>query len=141
MKIRLAESGYPSQPPRIYAGDELMRRDDELLRKLMLDFEAQDDPLLVHAQTLGADEEDQKIYYHLRLLADAGFLQETGRTGGVFRMTNAGHDFCAAVRDDTVWRKTKEASAKVAGVSLGIMKDIGVGYLRARLVELGIPLG
>src|SRR5690606_19796994 len=93
MKIRLAESGYPSQPPRIYAGDELMRRDDELLRKLMLDFEAQDDPLLVHAQTLGADEEDQKIYYHLRLLADAGFLQETGRTGGVFRMTNAGHDF------------------------------------------------
>lgn len=119
----------------------LVRRDDELIRKLMLDFEAQDDPLLVHGLTHGTDEEEQRVYYHLRLLADAGFLQETGRAGGVFRMTNSGHDFCAAVRDDTIWSKTKEASATVAGVSLGVLKDIGVGYLRAKLTEMGVPLG
>lgn len=118
-----------------------MRRDDEMLRKIMLDFEAKDDPLLVHVQAINADADDEKVYFHLRLLADAGFLEESGRSGGVFRMTNAGHDFCAAIRDDTIWNKTKEASSKVAGVSLGVMKDIGVGYLRAKLTELGVPLG
>lgn len=118
-----------------------MRRDDDMIRKLMLDFEAQDDPLLVHVLTLNPDEEDERTYFHLKLLADAGFLEERGKSGGVFRMTNAGHDFCAAIRDDTIWAKTKTASASVAGVSLGVMKDIGVGYLRARLIEMGIPLG
>lgn len=117
-----------------------MRRDDELLRKIMLDFEADDDPLLVHVQTLDAGDEDHKVYYHLRLLADAGLLEERGQSGGVFRMTNAGHDFCAALRDDTVWRKTKEASGKVAGASLGLVKEIGLAYVRQKLIEAGVPL-
>lgn len=72
---------------------------------------------------------------------DAGFLEEAGSTGGVFRMTNAGHDFCSTVRDDVIWRRTREASATVAGVSLGVLKDIGAGYLRAKLSEMGVPLG
>lgn len=118
-----------------------MRRDDDLIRKLMLDFEAQDDPLLDHLITWDTDDEDERVYYHLKLLTDAGFLVESGQHGGVFRMTNAGHDFCAAIRDDTIWNKTKAASASVAGVGLGVTKDIAVGYLRARLIELGIPLG
>ncbi|WP_374300481.1 DUF2513 domain-containing protein [Paracoccus sp. (in: a-proteobacteria)] len=118
-----------------------MRRDDDLIRKLMLDFEAQDDPLLVHVLTLSPDGDDERIYFHLKMLSDAGLLEESGKGGGVFRMTNAGHDFCSAIRDDTIWNKTKEASASVAGVSLGVMKDIGVGYLRAKLVEMGVPLG
>lgn len=117
-----------------------MRRDNDLIRKLMLDFEASDDAILVQLPELSPDEDDEKVYHHLKLLVDAGFLEEQGRSGGVFRMTNAGHDFCMAIRDDTVWGKTKDASAEVAGVSLGIMKDIGIGYLRAKLVELGVPL-
>ena len=135
----LAESTDSQQAPRIYAGDKVMRRDDDLVRKLMLDFEDQDDPLMV--VTMGDDEDGERVYYHMKLLADAGLLEESGRSGGVFRMTNAGHDFCAAIRDDTIWRKTKDASASVAGVSLGIMKDIGVGYLRAKLAAMGVPLG
>lgn len=138
--MKLAESTGGAEHPRIYAGDRIMRRDDDLIRKLMLDFEADDDPLLVHVPALGGDDEDERVYFHLKLLADTGFLEESGKGGGIFRMTSAGHDFCAAIRDDTIWRKTKDASASVAGVSLGVMKDIGIGYLRAKLKELGVPL-
>ena len=138
--MKLAESTGGAQHPRIYAGDRIMRRDDDLIRKLMLDFEEREDPLLVAPQHLNMSRDDREKYYHLKLLADSGFLEETGRTGGVFRMTNAGHDFCAAIRDDTIWNKTKEASASVAGVTLDVMKDIGIGYLRAKLSELGVPL-
>lgn len=117
-----------------------MRRDDDLIRKLMLDFEESDDPLLTHLTTWDADGDDERKYFHLRLLVDAGFLAESGKSDGVFRMTNAGHDFCAAIRDDTIWNKTKTASGQVAGVSLGLMKDIGVSYLRQKLIDLGVPL-
>ncbi|MBI6628351.1 DUF2513 domain-containing protein [Pontibaca salina] len=118
-----------------------MRRDDDLIRTLMPDFEDSDEPLLLAAKHLSMTHEECRRYYHLKCLADAGFLEESGRYGGIFRMTNAGHDFCAAIRDDKIWQKTKVASASMAGVSLGIMKDIGVGYLRAKLAEMGVPLG
>lgn len=118
-----------------------MRRDDDLIRQLMLDFEASEKVLLVAARHLNMSPEESRKYYHLKCLADAGFLEETGKSGGVFRMTNNGHDFCAAIRDETIWNKTKAASASVAGVGLGVMKDIGIGYVRARLIELGVPLG
>lgn len=138
--MRLPESPAIYEPPLIAAEGKRMRRDNDLVRRLMLDFENSDDTLLVQLPELTPSQEGEKIYYHLQLLADAGFLEEQGRGGGVFRMTNAGHDFCAAIRDDTIWGKTKYASTQVAGVSLGVMKDIGIGYLRARLVELGVPL-
>lgn len=138
--MRLAESTATEDRFHIFAGDKRMRRDNDLIRKLMLDFEASDDPLLVHVPTLNADDEDEREYFHLKALVDAGFLEESGETGGIFRMTNAGHDFCEAIRDDTVWRKTKAASAAVSGVSLGIMKDIGLAYIRAKLIDLGVPL-
>lgn len=137
--MRLAESGSRAQHPRIYAGDEVMRRDDDLIRKLMLDFEAMDEPLLTAAFHLNMSADERRTYYHLKCLADAGLLEEESR--GVFRMTSAGHDFCAGVRDDKIWQKTKDAAASVSGVGLAVMKDIAVGYLRAKLKDLGVPLG
>lgn len=136
----MAESAGHMQAPRIYAGGLVMRRDDELIRRLMLDFEASDDALLTHIYDDVEDaDEHEREYWHLRLLADSGLLEQTSPS--VFRMTSAGHDFCAAIKDDTIWRKTREASTAVAGVSLSMMKDIGLAYLRARLIEVGVPLG
>lgn len=117
-----------------------MRRDDDLIRKLMLDFEASDDALLVHAPGFNGDE-SERVYFHLKLLADNGLLEESGQGGGIFRMTSAGHDFCGAIRDDTVWSKTKKAASSVPGVGLGLLRDISLAYLRQKLAGMGIPLG
>lgn len=117
-----------------------MKRDDDRLRTLMFEIEAHEDPLYVFFLSFDSGRSERETYYHLRLLCDAGFLEETGETGGEFRMTNQGHDFLASVRDDTVWRKTRTAAAHLSGTSLGILHDIAVGYVRQKLRELGVPI-
>lgn len=118
-----------------------VKRDDDLVRQMLLDMEASPKPLHVFALHQNMTDEARAAYYHLKLLADAGFLEETGVGGGVFRITNAGHDFLAAIRDDTAWANIKSASVALGSVGLGFMRDIGVGYLRAKAIEMGIPLG
>ena len=125
----------------LVSGEADMRRDDDLLRKLMLDMEADPEPILVHGLTQDATEEQRLAYYHLRLLADEGFLEELGRNGGAWRMTSKGHDFVAAVRSDAVWGRTKQMASLVSGVSLSILKDIAVGIMRDQLTKMGVPLG
>lgn len=117
-----------------------MKRDDDLIRSMLLEIEASPDPIHVFPEHLGMSAEQRRLIYHARLLADAGFLQETGRNGGVFRITNAGHDFLAAIKDENIWGQVKGASGALGQVSLGIMKEMGIGYLRAKAKELGFPL-
>lgn len=127
---------------RLLASGVEMRRDDDLLRRLMLEIEANPDPLHVHVHSLRGEDEDEVEYFHLRLLVDEGFLEETGRSGGVFRMTMRGHDFVGAVRSDTAWNRTKAVAAKVsADLSISMLRDIALGLLRQELTKLGIPLG
>lgn len=105
----------------------------------MLDFEASDDGVLEHFSDEDEPEEEfDRRYFHILCLVDAGLMTNMGP--GQFRMTNAGHDFCAAIRDDTIWTATKQASAKVSGVGLSMLKDIGLAYLRRALIDSGVPL-
>ena len=60
---------------------------------------------------------------------------------GIFRLTNQGHDYLAAIRDDGIWQKTKEAASSAGGVGLGVMKDIAVAYVKQELsTRLGMAL-
>lgn len=57
-------------------------------------------------------------------------------------MTNQGHDYLAAIRSDTMWNKTKEGAAAIGGVTIGMMKDIAIGYVKQEAKEkLGLDLG
>ncbi|SOC17033.1 uncharacterized protein DUF2513 [Rhodobacter sp. JA431] len=56
-------------------------------------------------------------------------------------VASAGHDYLDAIRDEGIWQKTKEGAAKMGGVTLGIMKDIAVVYMKEAAAEkLGITL-
>lgn len=117
-----------------------MRRDDDLIRSLMFEAEAANDWRLaeIGAIVLNPDPEASRRAYHLMLLCDAGLFTRVG--DGVFRLTNAGHDWLTAVRDNTVWAKTKDAAQKVGGASLQLMGSIATGLVKQKLAELGIPL-
>ena len=57
------------------------------------------------------------------------------------RMTSQGHDMLDAIRSDTIWNKAKDGAASVGGVTLGILKDLALGYLKKEASErLGIAL-
>jgi len=116
-----------------------MKRDDDLIRELLFEAEASDQPYLLAVLVMNPSDTDLKRHMHAVWLSDAGFFQEVNK--GVFRITNQGHDYLAAIRDEGVWQKTKAAASTAGGVSLGIMKDIAVAYVRQELsTRLGIPL-
>jgi len=118
-----------------------MKRDDDLVRSLMFEAEAADDWRIVEsgAVVLSPKPEESKRAYHLILLCDAGLCSQVGN--GIFRLTNQGHDWLAAVRDDTIWNKTKAAAGTVGGASLQVMGSIATGFVKQKLAEHGIPLG
>ncbi len=116
-----------------------MKRDDELLREMLFEFEDGDDWLKVFAQHLSMPPEERRKIGHLNLLVDAGLVVQVG--DATFRLSNSGHDYLAAIRSNTVWKKTKEGAAKVGGMTLAMMKDLAVAYVKQEAAEkLGIAL-
>ena len=119
-----------------------MKRDDDFIRDLLLEAEADDGPYFTAPLNLSPSAEAQKRYVHAVLLTDAGFFAEVN--DGMFRLTNQDHDYLAAIRDDGIWAKTREAAGKVGGgaggVALGVMKEIATGYVRQELTKLGVPI-
>ena len=112
-----------------------MRRDNDYLRDLLREMVEDDDYL--HALG-GALEDDEKREYHLDLLVDAGLLQESN--SGVYRVTNYGQDFYALTLKSDVWEKAKNAAAAVGGGTLQVLFSVAEGYVKQKLVELGVPL-
>ena len=118
-----------------------MRRDDDKIRDLMLKIEAHHDPIYHYNICRDSPKEDREVYYHLQLLCDAGFLEETKAHSGAFRMTNAGHDFVGFMHDDGLWAKMKSHATSVAPrYGLKLLFEIGDTVVRQKLIELGIPL-
>jgi DNA-binding PadR family transcriptional regulator len=118
----------------------VMRRDDDLARQILLEIEEMPDPIYEFGLLYGVPPEYRVRYYHLRLLADAGFLEESGQNGGMWRITNAGHDFLNLIRRPEAWERAKTAARGLSGFSLGILRDIALGYARQELARLGLPI-
>lgn len=116
-----------------------MKRDDDFIRELLFEAEASNQPYLVAVLLMHPSESDLKRHMHAVWLTDAGFFQEVKK--GIFRITNQGHDYLAAIRNEGIWQKTKAAASSAGGVGLSVMKDIAVAYVRQELSErLGIPI-
>ena len=119
-----------------------MKRDMEVVRKLLLYFEDKPDDRAVDKVDIeGYDA--KAIGYHLILLYEAGLIEGEPYVSKTskriidvmpFRLTWEGHEFLAAARNDTVWRKVLAKIASVAGdAPVAILKDLLVRALRAQM--------
>lgn len=122
-----------------------MQRNDDLIRKLMLDLEGASDFVTDRHAVDGYSRDE--VAYHLGLIVRAGLaegpLPQYSNTGSdptiprsviVKRLSPAGHDFIANLRDDTVWKKVKERTAKAGGsVSLDLLGQIGGAVIKQML--------
>ncbi len=117
-----------------------MKRDDELLRALLIEFESQEDWLILVTKALNVSSEERRKQYHINLLCDAGFMRQVSDSG--YRLTNQGHDYLEAVRSESVWTRTKAAVAETGGsATLDIVKQLAVGFLKKSITEkTGIEL-
>ena len=98
-----------------------MKRDLDLVRKLLIFFDDKPDDKAIEVPPIQGYSESE-IKYHLILMHEAGFLRcERVRSSTdperviyllPFALTWQGHEFLQSVRDDTVWRKLKERVVK-----------------------------
>ncbi|WP_181318191.1 DUF2513 domain-containing protein [Pseudogemmobacter blasticus] len=112
-----------------------MRRDEEHIRKLLLEYESEDDwLLLMPGTTTDATPDELKERYHILLMMDAGLLAIVG--SGAFRITNSGHDYLEAIRDDGIWKKTLAVVAETGGnATLELIKTLALGLLKAKIEQ------
>lgn len=83
--------------------------------------------------TLGKSKEE--LFYHAQLLTDAGLIEAIFSNAALFfsvtRITNSGHDYIDAVRDSSIWIKTKEALGDtISSISLTFVKEIALKLIK-----------
>jgi Hypothetical protein (DUF2513) len=110
-----------------------MKREWELVRLLMLWNETDDED---EKAKFDADIEkypEPVQLEHIALLIEAGLLEgeavrdQNGNTAAavVVRVTWAGHDFLAAMRNDEVWNRVTRTVKRTAGsVTVDILKEL-----------------
>lgn len=102
-----------------------MERNMELIREILLDIEKNANPgqfynVLYSIKKKHKDDSSpynhDYIWEHLNLLEEAGMLGKTAKNlnGGfqVSGLSNAGYDFLETIRNEKIWRKTKEKIKK-----------------------------
>jgi hypothetical protein len=50
-------------------------------------------------------------------------------------MTNQGYDYLEAIKNETVWAKTKEEVTKLGGATVDMIKDIAVALIKREFAE------
>ena len=115
-----------------------MKRDNDLIRDLLLRFESEADYVLLMPHDLDGPERLERG--HILIMIDQGLLAPIQRE--TFRITASGHDFLEAIRSDSIWQKTKTAVAETGGsATLDIVKQLAVGFIKQKVSKhTGIDL-
>lgn len=118
-----------------------MKRDMELVRKILIALDAYEHGYAPPGFTI-AGYDQEVIGHHVWLMQDGHLVTAVVTTnfGGTspvavpVAITWAGHDFLAAVQNDTVWSKVK-AELKDRGVTLPftLLQDLALKYLAAHV--------
>ncbi len=78
-----------------------------------------------------------EIKYTLKKLSEAGYItidrEDILGNFLVKSITYNGHQFIDSVRDNTIWKETKSALAKVTGGTLPIIQQLATYFLKAKL--------
>lgn len=115
-----------------------MKRDPDLIREILDYIEKNHDGVnYLTAKGINIKDYDQvKISYHISLLHDAGLI--IGKNTSSFRsppfwiiarLTNEGHDFLEAARNDTAWKKVKDTMVEAGGFVLELAKPLLIKQL------------
>ncbi|MBL8004446.1 MAG: DUF2513 domain-containing protein [Candidatus Kapabacteria bacterium] len=84
------------------------------------------------------EEYDHKLHFHILLLRDAGFLlchqtkdQQKNLTFAIYitQLTWNGYDLLESIKDEGIWKKTKETCQTVGSFSIPIIQKIAAQLL------------
>ena len=118
-----------------------MKRDPDLERDILLAIEAYDgESRPGHADLSGLEAPDLQVKYQVVLLHEAGLIQaiDAATLKDRFammpiRLTMAGHEYLDTIRDEEVWRRTKEGARAVGSFSLDALGALARGLVREKI--------
>lgn len=120
-----------------------MKRDMDLIRNILLAIEEKGDPIgtVTFAQEDFPDHEWRNVWGHFRMLDHAGIIEApnqvlSGQDYSVSAISWHGYEFLDLIRDDEIWRQTKEGAEKVKGFSMEILEDIARGFIKTQVKRL-----
>ncbi|RUV83645.1 MAG: DUF2513 domain-containing protein [Mesorhizobium sp.] len=119
-----------------------MKRDPDLIRKLLLRFEKTEEIRLSRPDLATDGYSEEQVRLHLDLLEEKGWLDHHIVQMGMtrfdtgYRPTHDGYDFLDSVRDPQIWEKTKQGARKVGALSLDVLSDIAKGIIKKRIADL-----
>ena len=128
----------------VYGGLTKMKRDMELVRKLLLHIEQEYTYQPLDSRHIEIDGYSKEhIAYHLKIMDDGGLIDVQNSTvmvGNIHRfvidgITWNGHEFLDSVRNDGVWSHTKESLKPVGSASFEVVKSIAVAYIGSKSSE------
>jgi hypothetical protein len=121
-----------------------MKRDLDLVRKMILAIEDHPDGWAPEKLAFEGYTEAQ-VGYHAYLLIDAGLAKgddastmgSTAPEGFITSLTWKGHEFAAAARDDTLWKKAMGMVAEKGGnITVDLLGQLLAGLMRG---VFGLP--
>lgn len=119
-----------------------MKRDPDLIRKLLLRFEKTEEIRLSRPDLATDGYSEEQVRLHLDLSEEKGWLDHHIVQMGMtrfdtgYRPTHDGYDFLDSVRDPQIWEKTKQGARKVGALSLDVLSDIAKGIIKKRIADL-----
>jgi len=116
-----------------------MKRDIELVRKILLEIESKDEPDgWIFPELEGYSEEE--VNYHIKIMAEAGLIEARDLSTmntfewAAINLTWEGHEFLDASRNDTIWKKSKSIiKDKLGSVSFEVLKSLLIKTTAAHL--------
>ena len=122
---------------------KIMKRDLDLLRKMLLRIEELDSTKSKITINSFSDLCDYPplISLHIELLIDDGFIETSepiyrGPISDywIYRLTSSGYDYLDAIRNPSIWQSTLNKIESVGGsVTLDIVKSIAVSIIKSHL--------
>lgn len=97
-----------------------MKKDNDTIRSLLLEAENSESPRIIIPWTQSSDQSDIIRAYNAELLCDVGLFDMTSKD--VYRLTNSGHEFIAAIRSQDNWQKMNQLAGHLPLLS---MKKVG----------------
>ena len=108
-----------------------MKRDNDYMIELLKKFEEDKSGMFYRP----ADGPNLKLWHHLDLLCDEGFIKKVGEHG-FFRLTNQGHDFLDKIDKsglEKIKEKLKEKGLEYTSVPLKMISSLGSKIIESKL--------
>jgi Hypothetical protein (DUF2513) len=105
-------------------------------KKRTFKFDGQGCNLLYGSEIDG--EVQENVLYHYRKLFEAGFVNGGDHPNcvNILDISYAGHEFLNDIKDEEIWRQTKEGAKKIGSFSIETMKEIASAIVKKKVRDL-----